>query len=257
MASISFRCFYCYRVHRSDPQAIGQPVDCLCGQRLAVPDVRADLGAPADQLPLAEAWDASAGESVSEPVEAEPAEAEPADEISSEPEPRLWEPETGRESFERDFEEWASLDEPPDDALPQEPDADLLPPPAAHLTGASPASGAKERAGTEREGAPRRATAPRIQRKGTTLMGKILTVLGILVTAVWLIHTSPWIYLGFEGDLLTKPLPEALGLVPHTHYFTLERAFWSAILAGLALGLLGEGCARRRRAYREIEEDVL
>jgi hypothetical protein len=55
------------------------------------------------------------------------------------------------------------------------------------------------------------------------------------------IHTSPWIY--FSG-MPPKPLPESWGLAPHTHYLTMERAFWSAILGGLTLALGGEGLVR-------------
>jgi hypothetical protein len=79
-------------------------------------------------------------------------------------------------------------------------------------------------------------------------MGKVCVVFGILFVVLWVVHTSPWIYLASGGTFLDKPLPEALGLVPHTHYFGLERAFWSAILAGLALSFLGEGFSRRRKS---------
>lgn len=78
----------------------------------------------------------------------------------------------------------------------------------------------------------------------TRTMGRGYLIAALLVFLVWLVHTSPWIYFGLGSE----PLPEQLRIVPHTHYLSLERAFWSAILFGLALALLGEGWIRRRRA---------
>jgi hypothetical protein len=85
-------------------------------------------------------------------------------------------------------------------------------------------------------------------KKGSPLMVKLYFVLAALVGLAWLAHTSPWMYLGFEHEALRRPLPEHLGAVEHTHYFLHERAFWSAILAGLAIALAGEAFLRRRRA---------
>jgi hypothetical protein len=85
--------------------------------------------------------------------------------------------------------------------------------------------------------------------KGKATMGRLQLILSAVVAALWVVHTSPWIYMGAG----TKPLPESLGLVPNTHYMTLDRAFWSAILAGLAVALLVEGISRRRVARRDEE----
>ncbi len=85
-------------------------------------------------------------------------------------------------------------------------------------------------------------------------MHKFYFIAGLAVLLACLFHTSPWIYFATsESPYLSYPLPEALNLVGTTHYLTLERAFWSSLLAGLAICLLGESYLGRPSAATRAE----
>ena len=81
---------------------------------------------------------------------------------------------------------------------------------------------------------------------GSATMGKGYVTLGIVCFIGWIVHTSPWIY--FAGG---DPLPVSVLGADHTHYFGLERAFWSAAIFGLAFALILEGWCRGRSAPRD------
>lgn len=77
-------------------------------------------------------------------------------------------------------------------------------------------------------------------------------VFAVLFFLLFIFHLSPW---------MSPPLPDRYFgesiLGPNgSHYFGIERVFWSTILAGLTLSFLAEGLSRprRRRRANVVEE---
>lgn len=211
MSLICFRCHYCYRVHSTARETLGSEMRCPCGKMMIVPASDATLRTPTGEIPLAHRPDDLAAE-----------------------------------------------DDIPTTLIASE-DLDLSPEGGEHgvtdviAPGAGDTQLIQENGGAaldrltssfERESEDGFLLGEPVDTTGSTSMGKGYFIAAAVVFLVWLLHTSPWVYLGVGG----KPLPEVFNLLHQGHYGFLERAFWSALLAGLTLSLLGEGYLRRRRA---------
>ena len=81
-------------------------------------------------------------------------------------------------------------------------------------------------------------------------MRTLFFILAIVTLVLLIIHWSPWIY--FMDD--AKPLPEVWFSSQlkdtGTHYFELERTFWTALLGGFFVAFLGEALLYPRKKKR-------